>query len=86
MLERCETMAITVGDRAPDFSLPAHDGQVVTLAGLLARGPVVLFFYPKDETAGCTAEACAFRDSYEAFLRSSEIEIDRWADDGGACA
>jgi peroxiredoxin Q/BCP len=55
------------GDRAPSFDLPAQDGQRVTLAELTAKGPVVVFFYPKDETPGCTAEACGFRDRYDVF-------------------
>lgn len=59
--------SIRTGDPAPRFSLAAHDGTAVTLDQLLAKGPVVVFFYPKDETPGCTAEACAFRDSYDAF-------------------
>jgi peroxiredoxin Q/BCP len=60
-------MTLKVGDRAPDFTLPASGGGTITLSELLARKVVVLFFYPKDETAGCTAEACAFRDNYSAF-------------------
>ena len=55
------------GDRAPSFELSSQDGQPVTLDTLRASGPVVVFFYPKDETPGCTAEACSFRDSYEVF-------------------
>lgn len=58
---------VGAGDRAPDFTLPDAQGQEVSLSGLLARGPVVLYFYPKDDTRGCTAEACTFRDSYDAF-------------------
>src|SRR5579859_7670698 len=58
---------IQVGDKAPDFTLPAQDGTSVRLSDRLAAGPVVLYFYPKDNTPGCTAEACAFRDSYEVF-------------------
>jgi len=50
------------GDTAPDFSLPDQDGVVRSLDGLLAAGPVVLFFYPIALTSGCTAEACHFRD------------------------
>ena len=50
------------GDLAPDFSLPADDGTTVTLSEVLEQGPVVLFFYPKAMTKGCTAESCHFRD------------------------
>jgi thioredoxin-dependent peroxiredoxin len=56
-----------VGERAPDFTLPNAKGEAIRLGDLLARKVVVLYFYPKDETAGCTAEACAFRDAYEDF-------------------
>jgi peroxiredoxin Q/BCP len=60
---------IDLGDRAPDFTLASSrgGGETVTLSKLLGRGVVVLFFYPKDDTPGCTAEACAFRDRYDAF-------------------
>jgi peroxiredoxin Q/BCP len=58
---------IEVGDRAPGFELPGADGERVALSTLLERGPVVLFFYPKDETPGCTAEACSFRDAFDGF-------------------
>jgi peroxiredoxin Q/BCP len=58
------------GERAPDFSLPDQDNNVVTLGSLLGRGPVVFFFYPKDETPGCTAEACSFRDATGEFLQA----------------
>ena len=58
---------IQVGDKAPDFTLPAQSGAPVRLRYRLGERVVVLYFYPKDDTRGCTAEACAFRDSYEAF-------------------
>ncbi len=58
---------IAVGDRAPQFDLAAADGSRLRLADLIAGGPVVLFFYPKDATPGCTAEACSFRDAFGAF-------------------
>lgn len=61
---------IQVGDTAPDFTLPSQDGSSVRLYDRLASGPVVLYFYPKDNTTGCTAEACAFRDSYEVFTEA----------------
>ena len=58
---------IQVGDKAPDFTLPAQSNGPVRLQYRLGERVVVLYFYPKDDTRGCTAEACAFRDSYEAF-------------------
>jgi thioredoxin-dependent peroxiredoxin len=58
---------IQVGDKAPDFTLPSQSGEQVTLRDRLGERVVVLYFYPKDNTSGCTAEACAFRDSYETF-------------------
>ena len=51
------------GDPAPPFTLTADDGQTVRLADLRGR-PVVLYFYPKDDTPGCTKEACGFRDAW----------------------
>jgi thioredoxin-dependent peroxiredoxin len=65
---------LAIGDRAPDFTLPDQNGQPVHLADVLARGHVVLYFYPKDESAGCTAEACSFRDQYEVF-REAGAEV-----------
>lgn len=58
---------IGVGDEAPDFELPAQTGETIRLSDYRGKRVVVLYFYPKDETPGCTAEACAFRDSYEVF-------------------
>jgi peroxiredoxin Q/BCP len=60
-------LSVEVGVPAPDFALPSQSGEQVRLSDVWARGPVVLYFYPKDETPGCTTEACTFRDSYEAF-------------------
>jgi thioredoxin-dependent peroxiredoxin len=58
---------VQVGDVAPDFSLPDQTGTPVRLRDLLGTKSVVLYFYPKDRTPGCTVEARAFRDNYEAF-------------------
>lgn len=58
---------VKVGDRAPAFTLPNQSGTPVNLEDLLGKKPLVLYFYPKDDTPGCTAESCAFRDSYEVF-------------------
>lgn len=58
-------LAVKVGDKSPDFTLPSQMGDNVTLSEFLGKKNVVLYFYPKDETAGCTKEACTFRDNYE---------------------
>ena len=58
---------IQAGDKAPDFTLPSQSGEPVRLQDRLGERVVVLYFYPKDDTRGCTAEACAFRDSHEVF-------------------
>jgi peroxiredoxin Q/BCP len=58
---------VQVGDVAPDFTLPDQSGRPVRLRDLIGERTVVLYFYPKDETPGCTLEARAFRDSYEKF-------------------
>jgi thioredoxin-dependent peroxiredoxin len=61
---------IQAGDKAPDFTLPSQAGEQVRLSDRLGQRAVVLYFYPKDETSGCTKEACAFRDSYEVFAEA----------------
>ena len=58
---------LNVGGKAPDFVLPSNTGEDVALSQFLGKQNVVLFFYPKDESRGCSKEACAFRDSYEVF-------------------
>jgi peroxiredoxin Q/BCP len=60
-------MKINVGDKAPDFTLPSQMGDNVTLSEYFGKKNVVLYFYPKDETRGCTREACEFRDRYDVF-------------------
>jgi thioredoxin-dependent peroxiredoxin len=59
-----------VGERAPEFELRDQKGTAVRLGELLEKGPVVIFFYPKDDTAGCTKEACRFRDEFERFRQT----------------
>ena len=61
-----ESQGAQVGQPAPDFTLPNQDGAPVSLSDYRGKN-VVVYFYPKDDTPGCTAEACAFRDSYEVF-------------------
>jgi thioredoxin-dependent peroxiredoxin len=60
---------LKVGDKVPLFSLPDKQGRIFKLEELLGKKNLVIYFYPKDETSGCTAEACAFRDNYEVFLK-----------------
>ena len=55
------------GDRAPDFTLATAQGETVSLASFRGRSEVVLYFYPRDNTAVCSAEACSFRDSFQDF-------------------
>ena len=60
---------VDVGSMAPDFTLPSQSGEMVSLGDFMGKKPVVLFFYPKDDTPGCTKEACAFRDRFEDFSK-----------------
>ncbi len=60
---------VEVGTVAPDFTLPSQAGEMVSLRDFMGNKPVVLFFYPKDDTPGCTKEACAFRDRFEEFSK-----------------
>jgi peroxiredoxin Q/BCP len=59
-------MALNVGDKAPSFKLKNQDAKVISLADLKGN-PIVLYFYPKDDTPGCTKEACNFRDEFPKF-------------------
>jgi len=60
---------VKVGDRVPFFSLPNQDGRMVDLSDYIGK-PIVVFFYPKDETPGCIKETCAFRDSHDQFIEA----------------
>ena len=62
-------MVVKVGDKAPDFTLPSQMGDDVTLSEFVGKKNIVLYFYPKDETTGCTKEACTFRDNYEELTK-----------------
>ena len=65
--------APTVGDKAPAFSMPADDGTKIKLADFKGQN-VILYFYPKDDTAGCTKEACGLRDRM-AELKKADVEV-----------
>jgi peroxiredoxin Q/BCP len=60
-------MKVKIGEKAPNFTLTSQKGENVTLSQFLGKKNVVLYFYPKDESRGCTREACEFRDKYEVF-------------------
>ena len=63
-----------IGEPAPTFTTTSHTGEEVSLEALRGRW-VVLYFYPADDTPGCTAEACAFRDSYEDFTDAGAVVV-----------
>jgi len=65
---------IAEGRKAPDFELEAAGGDTVSLAGLRGK-PVVLYFYPKDDTPGCTREACAFQDQLQKIKRAGAVVL-----------
>jgi peroxiredoxin Q/BCP len=67
-------MKLKTGDKAPDFELPSTGGGMFRLGDNLKDGRLVLYFYPKDFTTGCTAEACGFRDEF-AGLRDSQLRV-----------
>jgi peroxiredoxin Q/BCP len=64
---------MTVGDPAPDFTLAASDGRTVTLSAFRGASPVVLIFYPKDQTPGCTAQLCAARDDAADYAAAGAV-------------
>lgn len=73
-------MALEVGDSAPIFSLPDGKGNIVNLADLKGKR-VVLYFYPRDNTPGCTKEACGFRDHYPKFEERDVVVLGVSTDD-----
>ena len=76
--------SLRVGQEAPDFTLPDRDGKMVRLSEFRGRKAVVLYFYPKDNTPGCTKESCAFRDSYQDFLDAGAEVIGVSGDDSSS--
>jgi peroxiredoxin Q/BCP len=65
---------VKLGDQAPEFRLPSATGNFVSLSDFIGKKNLVLYFYPKDNSPGCTREACSFRDSYSAF-RELDAEV-----------
>jgi thioredoxin-dependent peroxiredoxin len=75
---------MNVGDAVPAATFTKSDGSKVDMKELVGKGTIVLYFYPKDETSGCTAEACSFRDQYEVFKKAGAEVIGVSADDGAS--
>jgi len=75
-----ESSLLQPGDRAPDFTLPSSEGGTVSLDDLAGR-PAVLYFYPKDDTAGCTAQACGLRDNWPAIQAAGAAVVGISGDD-----
>ncbi len=75
------TQKIEIGSKAPDFSLPDQQGRRVNLADFVGKTNLVVYFYPKDESYGCTKEACSFRDNYEVFKQAGAEVIGISSDD-----
>jgi thioredoxin-dependent peroxiredoxin len=73
-------VAVAEGTPAPDFSLTSDSGETVTLSALKGT-PIVLYFYPKDDTPGCTAQACGIRDAWSEFERSGAVVLGVSPDD-----
>jgi thioredoxin-dependent peroxiredoxin len=70
---------VSVGDKAPDFTLPDQNGDPVSLSGLRGR-PVVLYFYPKADTPGCTVQACGVRDHHADYEQAGAVVLGVSAD------
>ena len=75
-----------IGSRAPAFEAKDQDGRTVRLADFLGKSAVVLYFYPKDDTPGCTREACSLRDGYGAIRETGAVVLGVSADDAGSHA
>jgi peroxiredoxin Q/BCP len=72
---------VNVGDKVPLFELPDQKGEVFRAADALGKGPLVVFFYPKDETPVCTLEACSFRDAHADFVAEGATVVGISSDD-----
>lgn len=75
---------LRVGDKITPFTLPDQDGKPFRSEDALAKGPLVLFFYPKDGSPGCTVEACSFRDASGEFLEAGATVVGVSSDDSAS--
>ena len=73
--------ALSEGSKAPEFKLPASDGKEVSLKDYRGKSRIVLYFYPKDDTPGCTVEACGFRDKIKAIEKKDAVVLGVSPDD-----
>jgi len=73
-MPKSPVLSLKPGDAAPDFTAPVNGGGTLTLSSLRGRN-VVLYFYPKDDTPGCTKEACGFRDAHADFVRAGAVVL-----------
>lgn len=71
---------MNTGDKAPDFAAPDQDGKTIRLSDYKGK-KVILYFYPKDDTPGCTAQACNLRDNYDTLLKAGYIVLGVSSDD-----
>jgi peroxiredoxin Q/BCP len=67
--------AIQIGDMIPEFTLPDQDGKMFDIKNVLGSKKLVIYFYPKDDSPGCTKEACYFRDLFEVFKEADAVII-----------
>lgn len=74
MVMKTKTQLPQVGAKAPDFSAPTHESRTVRLSDFNGK-VVVLYFYPRDNTPGCTTEACGFRDGFSSYLESDIVVL-----------
>ena len=73
--------SIEVGDKCPIFTLKDQDGEIFNIEDSIGKDSLVIYFYPKDETAGCTKQACSFRDAFEDFISAGAKVIGISSDD-----
>jgi len=66
---------LSIGAKAPDFSAPANNGTTISLKDFKGKKNIVLYFYPKDDTPGCTVQACGFRDSIKSIERKDTVVL-----------
>lgn len=78
-MAKAPTLKLKPGDKAPDFTAATQDGSRISLSQFRGK-PVVLYFYPRDDTPGCTKEACSFRDGFAAFEKKGAVVLGVSAD------